>query len=816
MNAKAELKGALRQMQRQPVFTTVVVLTLALGIGANTAIFSVVDAVLLRSLPVRDAHELVLFRWISAPNPSVSYLTGEWSLDPGTHRVTTSSFSYPAFEAFQREPGALRAVFACADARRLRIAIDGATELASVQLVSGDYYAGLGVSAMRGRAITREDDRVGADAVGVISHSYWQRRWGGDPNVVGRRVTVDGLAVTIVGVAPREFTGTMQLGSAPDLWLPLAARNATLRSDATAYWLEVMGRVSPNASRAAARAGLELVWRQASEGSSLTPANRPRLELTAGGQGLQQRRQGQRLPLMLLAATAGLVQLIACASVAGLLIARGSTRRRELGMRLALGATRRHLIRQLLVESLTLAVLGAGLGLGVGHWTSATLAAGLLPDGTVPLHLDGRMLAFTAALALVTALAFGLLPALRATRGDVVGHFNEDAPAGRRRARLAPRLVVAQIALSLMLVVAAGLLLRTVRSLTHADTGFDAASVHLFSIEAPFDGGDRMRQLDLTRRVLDRVAGWPEVRAAGVSLHYLIEDKGEKQRVSIDGEAATNDRAVADVNWVGGDFFAALGIPVRSGRALGRHDDAQAARVAVINEAFARRYFGARDAIGHHVNGREIVGVVGDTKYGSLRSAAPPMLFVPLFQEPMDHAVFSVRVQPDLPRALLAARVRDLVREMAPTAALNGPTTAEAQVAKATTEERLLATLTGFFGGLALLLASLGLYGLLAYRTTRRTREIGVRRAVGATTGDIVWLALGDGLRLAAAGALLGLAGALATSRLLSGLLYDVAPTDPATFLVSVAVLWLVALLACAIPALRAARVHPMAALRRE
>jgi predicted permease len=549
---------------------------------------------------------------------------------------------------------------------------------------------------------------------------------------------------------------------------------------------------------------------------STDPERAMRLQLQPGGQGLTRRRQEQREPLALLAGVGALAQLVACASVAGLLVARGRSRRRDLGIRLALGATRGRLVRQLFVESLLLAAASGALGVGVAIVAKDALAAALLPNATLALDLDVRRFAFSGAISLATAALFGLLPARRVTRVDVIADLNgHGSTASRGRPTLAQGLVVAQIALSLVLLVGAGLLLRTAQNLGRADIGFDTTSVHLFSIDAP-NAGDRSRGLDRTRRLLDRLAGLPEVESAGVALHYLIDDNGEKRRVAIEGHTLPDEAAVADTNWVDGDFFRTLAIPLHRGRLVSAEDDAHAPPVVVVNEAFARRYFPGESAIGRAVSGRRIVGIVGDTTYGSLRDAAPPTMFVPLFQEPMDARSYCVRLHAGVDAAAIAARLRAIVREIEPAAAMSGLTPASARITAATTPERALAGISGFFAGLALLLASLGLYGLIAYDVARRTREIGIRMAMGATRAGIARLALEDGLRLATAGVALGTAAALAATRLMRGVLYGVTPTDVPTFAGTVALLLLGVAAACAWPAQRAARIEPTVALRHD
>jgi predicted permease len=808
-----DLTHALRQLRRQPGFAVVVAVTLALGFGANTALFSVADAVLLRPLPVEDPSALVLFQWTSGPSPAVEYLTGEWWQEAGSGRVTSSSFSYPAFEAFGEPPTTLAATFAWAELRRASLSVGGRTDLAVGQVVSGGYYSGLGVPALLGRTITPEDDRVGADMVAVLGHGYWQRRFGGDAGVIGQTGMLDGRPFTIVGVTPSGFSGTLPLGQAADVSVPLRAGRAPgepYLTNPAWHWLQVMGRLRPGAT--AAQAEAEMAPRLASA-SAARGGDAPRLRLTDGSQGLTRRRDEARPPLVVLAAMTGLVLLMACATVAGLLLARGAARRREIGVRLALGAGRWRIVRQLLAESAVLGALGALLGVAVAWEAKDVLVAGLMPDGTPEVALDGRALALLAAVSLATAVLTGLVPALRATRADLVRDLREGGGAGVRLG-LGRALVVAQVAVSLVLLVGAGLLLRTLRNLVGVETGVAAEGVHLFKVHAVTSSP--AESLALSRRLLERFQALPGVRDAGVSTHQLLADRTDRTRISIAGRPPdpAGGAEYAHVNRVGGGFFAAQGISLRAGRGIGPQDDVGTPPVVVINEAFARAYFPGQDPLGRRVNGAEVVGVAADTRYGALRDPAPPSLFVPAFQQAAGS--FSFQVRSGTAPAALAPLLREAVREVAPTAALHELTTPRQQVAASVTRERLMAGLTSFFGAVTLLLASLGLYGLMAYAMGRRTREIGVRMTLGARPADVRRMALRGGLRLVLAGAALGVVGALALARLTASVLYGVTPSDPPTVAAALLVLGAVTLVACWLPARRAARVDPAAALRCE
>jgi predicted permease len=812
LGLKEDLVHALRQLSRHRGHAAVVVLILSLGFGANTAVFSVADAVLLRPLPVTDPEELVLFQWTSGPRPTVGYLTGEWWQEPASGRVTASSFSYPAFEAFGDRSTTLAATVGWAELRRASLVVGGEAELAAGQLVSGGYYTGLGVSAILGRTIVPDDDRAGAELAAVISHGYWQRRFGGARDVIGRRGTLDGRPFTIVGVSPRGFAGTPPVGRSADVSVPLLAWRAPgepYLSNPTWYWLHVMGRLRPGITASQAEAEMAPRLARASAGHA---GDQPRLRLEGGSQGLTMRREEQRPPLTALAAVTGLVQLLACATVAGLLLARGAARQREIGVRLALGAGRWRIVRQLLVESALLAALGAVAGTAIASWTKDALAAGLMWEGAPEAALDRRAMAFLGVISALAAILCGLAPALRATRADLVRDLRGGDRAGARLG-LGGGLVVAQVAVSLVLLVGAGLFLRTLRNLAAVETGLTAHGAHLFKVHATAAG--RAESLELSRRLLARFQAIPGVRAASVSAHPPVGDTSDRARVVIEGRKSTSaGDEFARVNRVAGDFFATLGIPMRAGRALGTQDAAGAPPVVVVSEAFARIYFPGEDWLGRRVNGAEVVGVAADTRYGLLRDPPPPAMFVPAFQQ--GPGAFCFQVRTEAPAGTIAPLLRQAVRQVAPTAALYDLKTPRELVEGSASRERMLAGLTSFFGALTLSLASLGLYGLTSYAMRRRTREIGVRMALGARPADVLRMALGEGLRLVLAGAALGVAAALAVMRLATAVLYGVAPTDPPTIAAALLLLAAVTLLAALLPSRRAARVDPAVALRCE
>lgn len=837
-----DLRFALRQLAAAPGFAAVAVLSLALGIGANTAIFSLVNEFLLRAMPVKDPGELVLLRRVAGARGQIVWMgdQGIAQTDPATGRVSKSSFPLPVFERFRAHHPMLAQVFAYAPFQEANVRVDGVPEAdVAAQFVSGDYHAGLGVRLARGRAIVADDDRPGAEPVAVLSHRYWERRFGSDPAAVGRVVQINGVPVTIVGVTGAGFHGALQVGDAPDISVPLAHVGRFLpdRPDMTNagfWWLRIMGRRAPGATDAQVRAALEPGFQEAARdgwlaaqrpGSQPTLPDLPTLAIEPGGQGENDRRREHARALHVLQGLAGLVLLAACANVANLLLARGAGRRREIAVRLALGASRARIVRQLGVEALVLAALGAGLGLLLAAW-SRDLLAGLRPFGgaavALELPLDLRVLGFTVAAAAATALLFGLAPALRATRLDLTAEFQGGARTlgGGGGSRLSQGLMAAQIALSLVLLTGAGLFVRTLRNLQAIDPGFNPRRLVLFRLEAAGTGYARERFAALPARVAEALERLPGVAAATYSDVPLLSRYALDRAVQVDGAAAPGEGpAIAHSLAVAPNFFAALELPLAAGRGFADRDDAAAPKVAVVNAAFARKYFGTEHAVGRRfgwgrlgARGVEIVGVARDAKYHTLRAEAEPTFYVPLAQHPFWQVNFALRTRGD-PEAAFAA-VRAAVRDSDPALPVLDLRTQEEQIARLNGQELLFARLSGFFGTLALALACVGLYGLMSYTVCRRTGEIGLRMALGARPAQVLGMILRESCALVALGTALGLAAAWLASRAVGSLLYGLTPTDPAIYATVAALLGAVAALAALLPARRAAAVEPMRALR--
>src|SRR6266568_1619312 len=806
-----DLRYGARVLRKNPGFTTVAVLTLALGIGANTAIFSVVNTLMLRSLPlpVRDPQELV--------QASVFGVSGR-----------NYTFTYPRYERLRDGAKSLSGLLAAGNVGQGRMVASGMggteTEIIRPQPVAGNFFSVLGVPPFVGRLLSDADDRTkSAERVVVISYGFWQRRFGSDPSVIGKSITFFDVPVAIVGVTPPGFFG-VQPGENPDLWLPINLM-PLMQPQALGEghdWLALIGRVRRGTDIREARAELEVTFQQyraelaaamsAEERQHLLPE---RLELQPAATGWTRLRDQFRQPLTILTVVVGLVLLIACANVASLMLARAMARTREFSIRTALGAHRLRLIRQLLTESVLLAGLGGLLGLFVAHWGAGLLVsfAGVQPDPvSFDLAPDARVLCFTMGLSLATGLIFGVAPALRGSRCDLTTTMKgtgANISADPSRQFLQQSLVVLQVAMSLILLVGAGLFVRTLQKLKGMDMGFSRENVVLFQVGFS-RRVDRTRRLSAYKELLGRVEESPGVRAASMSFITPLTEEAWGQQVDIEGSTPAPEEVVRCRGMsVACRYFETMGTPILSGRDFGPQDErldastaTNAPGVAIINESMARRYFGNANALGRRLSffGNsnrkfEIVGVVKDAKYSSLREPVPPTFYLFCFGEVRDwDMTFAVRMA-GKPVAVIDG-VRRAVGETDPTLHLRGVRTMDDVVDASLRQERIIANLGGFFSVTALALACLGLYGALSFTVAQRTREIGVRVALGAQRWDVLLLVIGQGLKLALAGAVIGLVGAAAAMRLVSSWLYGVTATDPVTFAGVSLLLVVVALLA--------------------
>jgi predicted permease len=842
-----DLRHAIRMLMQAKGWTTVVVLSLALGIGANTALFSAVNGLLLTNLPVKDPDSLVRFRY-AGRNDMVTSSSGYGFLNKtANNEDVRASFSYPMFQQFVTDNRTMTDLFACAPFGRVNVVVDGQAEIASAFISTGNYYSVLGVTARIGRTITPEDDQPTAAPVTMISSKYWHARFGTDPAVVGKPIRINSVPVTIIGVVSAEFTGVQQpVGELPDVSVPLALDsqlNPTpgppRLSQPTYWWLQVMGRLKPGATAAQVQGNLEGVFQHTAragldsylkslpdkERSTSNNQNRtqvPRLLIQPGARGVYDVNTNDLRSVTILTVVVTLVLLIVCANVANLLLSRATTRQKELSVRLSLGATRPRLIRQLLTESLLLAAMGGALGIVVGYWGKHLLPGD--PGRMTPL--DWRILAFVMAITGVTGILFGIAPALRGTGMNVSSALKETSRSVMgSRSILGKSLLVVQVAISLVLLLGAGLFLRTLSNLRHVDVGFNPQNLLLFRVNPQLNRYDEKRMAALYRDMLDRLTSVPGVRGVAMSQPALLSGSVNSTSIFVQGRVYTAARETRDnsINRlvISPNFFDVMGIPVLLGRGFTERDTATSPKVVVINEAAVRKYFANQNPIGQHfgssietVGQLEIVGVLRDAKYDSLRDVVPPTMYVPYVQTRLGNAVFEVRTAAN-PTSVVGS-VREAVRQIDANLPITDVSTQLEQVERRFLQEKLFAQAYTLFGGLALLLASVGLFGLMSYNVARRTNEIGIRMALGAQRYDVLQLVMRESMILVAIGVTVGLTAAVAAGRLVATLLFGLAPTDALTMVTAIAIMVVVSAIAGYLPARRASRVDPMVALHYE
>jgi predicted permease len=832
-----DLRYGLRMLRLSPGFTAVAVLSLALGIGANTAIFNLLDAVMLKSLPVKDPQQLVFFQWEDTkPHPEASQTGADGAF----------SFSYPAFDEFRRQKTALSSVFAFVpigfDPQNTTVGINGAPTLANGMMVTGEYFSGLGVAPALGRALTEEDEAPGAPRVAVISDAYWTRRFARDPGVLGRAITLNGIPATIVGVMPPSFYG-VEPGRSSDLWLAFDDQ-LNLRpwsmppSGGTSVYnarkwicLNIMGRLKPGVSRAQAQAALDPVFRRFLTADWTPPPSGDfaHLSLGDGGRGLHYLRRALSQPLNVLMAAVGFVLLIACANLATLLLARASARRREISVRLAIGASRSRLIRQLLTESILLSAMGGALGFLFAGWGTQMLV--MLTAGMAGRDLEAivtpnpTVLLFTIGVSMLTAILFGLAPAFRATRIELATSLKQDAgnvSEGRDKHRLAKSLVVAQVAASLVLMIGAGLFVQTLVNMQGRNFGFDQSNLLLFGLDATRDGIEGPRLADFYKQTLEQIRAVPGVQSATMLEYPPFSGVSNNTTIQIVGSQRNFDDQVVRFFTVAPGFFESMRIPLLLGRSIAETDSAASPKVAVVNDLFVRTFFDGQSPIGHVIKGPtdvisfQIVGVVKDVELTDVHADPMPKAYLSYLQMPdfLTSMYFEVRSTGAATNVLPG--VREVVRRMDSRLPLLNLRTQQEQTQAQFTQEQMFARLSSFFGLLALLLAMIGLYGTMAYAVTRKTREIGIRIALGARSADVLRMVLGQGIKLSVIGISIGFFVALGVTRLVRTLIFGVTATDPLTFAAVAILLAVVALAACYIPARRAMRVDPMVALRYE
>ena len=841
-----DLRYAARNLTRTPGLALVVVGSLALGIGANTAIFSLIRTVVLRGLPVREPERLVLLHWYGEAWPGGLNQSGRGGPHNPAYKAASRSQAYPFFRIAADQTDLFESVFAFAplgtEGRNTTVSADGGAERVDGEMVSGEYFRGLGAAAAAGRLITRDDERSSAQ-VAVLSYAYWSRRFGADPGIVGRQVSINHLPFTIVGVASTRFYG-VEPGRAPDVWVPMLnlpeltpwgfrpADTISLLEARGYWWAQVMARLKPGVDQGVARAKLDSLFGgfAADALPKMDRAKAPHIGFEPAGRGLDTVRSDYEQPLYLLMAMVCLVLLIACANVAVLLLARAMGRRREFALRLSLGAARGRLIRQLLTESLLLAGAGGALGLVCAGWTSRGLLF-LVPADQRPLldtSLDGFTLAFAAAVSIATSVLFGLAPAVLATRVDLLpvmkqaggGRAAADHPSQRM---WSSAFVVVQIALSLVLLVGAALFLRSLANLQRQSLGVDDSRLLVFGVNASQNGYTGERLTALYSELITRLGEMPGAEAASAARLRLFSGWVSNGSISIPGVQPKGSMNL-NVNTVGPGFARTTGMRLLAGRDITWADIEGKRRVAVVNEEMARYFFGDLDVVGRRYSPGnrydtsedfEIVGVVSNARYSEVRGAYPRTAYVPFSARASLRGLYMhVRASGDPLR--LAASAREVVRTVDPSLAITEMDVMTNQVAESLWQERLFARLTGAFSALALMLACIGLYGTMAYGVGRRRSEIAVRMALGARYSQVLWMILRQALVLALAGVAAGLALSLWAGRYFASLLYGLSASDPITLTFTALLLVAIASLAGYVPARRAALVDPALALKQE
>jgi predicted permease len=831
-----DLRYGLRMLLKHKGFTAVAVLSLALGIGANTAIFSLIDALMLRALPVQEPDRLVLFGNAKSAGITIGFPDSSWDL-----------FSYPTYRELRQRNQVFSDVAAVHSfpsrvhgiVRASRST--GDLEQINAQMVSGTYFSVLGVNPLLGRMLSSDDDITpGGHPVVVASHSWWKSRFGGDPSVIGSTIDIDKTSYTIVGVAPQDFFGTT-VGDSPNIWVPLSMEEQLPPGfKGLNNWkfqsLYLIGRLKPGLGIEQAGAETNLIFKQLlNEYAGAQPSEerlqaiqQARIELTPAGRGLSELRAEFSLPLKILMVVVGVVLLIACANIANLLLARAAARQQEFSLRVALGASPARIGRQLLTESMVLALIGGAAGVLLGSWGSSALVS-MASTGphALPLNVepDLRVLAFTLIVSVVSAVVFGTAPAIRASRVELNASLKSirASSAAMTRSVLGKSLLVSQVALSLLLLVGAGLFVRTLINLQRVDTGFNQEQVLLFQIDTDSIGyKPDSRLVKLYRDVEERVATIPGVRAVSFSM-FAFNQGGWNSPVSTRGHSAParSEQGIRN-NSVGPDFFEAMGLPLLTGRGFGAQDTETSPKVAVISEAMARRLFPDSQALGQRFGlggperseDIEVIGVVKDAKYGNLMEEPKSMAYYPYSQSINYLSNFEVNFSGE-PGALVA-EIRRAIKEVNRDLPIVEAVRMSEHVGRSLIQQKLIAKLSSFFGLVALLLACIGLFGITSYSVAKRTNEIGIRMALGAGRGDVLKLVLREGLTPVIIGVAIGLPAAIISGRLITTLLFGLTPADPLTISLATVLLVAVAAVAGYLPARKAARVDPMTALRCE
>jgi predicted permease len=843
----SDLRYALRMLRKSPAFTAIAATSLALAIGANTTIFSVAKQLLYERLAVPHASELRLLAWTATEqHMAVHGIWGDYDPLPGGLRGSTA-FSYPVFRQLQAESRVLDSLFGF-KRTRMNATIHENPQPVEAEMVSGNYFAALGVNPQLGRAIEPADDaEPGRGAVAVIGDGLWEQEFGRSEAALGQVIKLNDMPLTIVGVVPKGFTGADNVQQAADVYVPLsmqpllAPHSATgsLLNNTRTWWVNLMGRAKPGVSDEGAKSALDAqVGALVRSTMPVRPGeDLPRVELRDGSRGLFEQGKLFAKPMTVLLTLVGFVLLLACANIANLMLARGAQRQREMSVRLALGAGRARILRQMLVESLLLAALGGAGGLLAGYLGRTAipkLTENAWERSDFQIHFDWKVFAFTAGITIATGILFGMAPALAAARAEVThGLTDTSARTTRRRKGMGGKALIGfQIALSTLLIIGAGLFLRTFTSLSAVHVGFRTDSLLLVRVDLPEKRYPSGKDIALHKRLEQAIAAVPGVDSMAPAIESYVSNDRSSTTFLPEGESYSPAKGQSEYyNIVGNRFFQTMEIPMVAGRAFGPQDTATSQKVGIINQSLARTRFAGRNPLGltfslntHDSDGHQstaadvpirIVGICGDVRYGSLRDVPPPQFILPYVQQTeVGGMVYEIRTRMK-PGALVPA-LRRVVRQIDPDLPLMDIRTQDQQIAADLQQERLFVTLTAGFGLLALMLACVGIYGVMAYSVSQRTNEIGIRMALGARPERVLRMVLGEATWMVLIGECSGIAVALLLARTIASMLYELKPWDPATFGLSSALLFLAALGASGLPAWRAAAVQPMEALRHE
>ena len=885
-----DLRYGIRMLAKSPGFALVAILTLALGIGANTAIFSLIDGILLRSLPVQDAQSLVVLKWSANKAPGMHNSSSYGDCDQHRERngpSSSCSFSQPFFEEVAAHANSLSSVAAFANGGQLDLSGNGTASVLRAEAVSGEFFPLLGVRPAAGRLIAPGDDSAAAQPVVVLNYGYWKTQFGGSPSAIGKSIRLNNVPFTIIGVADARFN-SLSPGRVFDVWVPLSSLVPlsphtwvkTRPTDIYSWWLVIVGRLKPGVAPMQAQAEVTTLFRnEMLHGVKplSKPEDDPRVAALPAESGLTGEKTGVSTELYVLMMAVGIVLLIACANVAGLLLSRATARQKEIAVRLALGAGRKRIVRQLLTESVFLSLIGGALGILFAIWGTHAMVSLFASNSDEAFGfspgIDGRVLLFTFAAAVLTGVVFGLAPAFRGTRVDLTPALKEgtgssaaEGRAGSKWFSLGNGLVVAQVALAVVVLVGAGLLVRTLQNLRNVDPGFDTRNLLTFGLDPTLIGYQTPQIDTFYRNLQDRLAAIPGVEAVSYSNSTLLSGSLWETGFHLKG-TPKDEESDADYLPVGSNFFAMMHMRLLAGRNFNSADfagaeiaeqkerereaaaEAKEAGIAnpgptaaggsagwtfaandapvpvIVNKLFVQKYFPKANPLGQQFGEREadaakgdwaspgwmIVGVVSDAKYQDLRSPMDPTMYVP-----SSGGNTSFEVRTTMNPTAITPLIRNIVSQMDGNLPVFEVHTQTELIDQLLFQERMIARLSGFFGVLALVLACIGLYGLLSYEVSRRTREIGIRMALGAQRRDVLRLVVGQGILLAIAGAIVGIGVALGVTRYLKSMLYNIQASDPATMAGVAVLLALVALAACYIPARRATRVDPMVALRYE